>query len=853
MKNKKGNFSNCNILEIYKLGFSLIEIMLGLIVVSVMVAAFAPVVTKKVSFAGVALTTQKTNSIYEKIFVYDASKNGIDGCSLSANKSYLQCPFKVPNGVYAINAVIVSAGGGGGSSSANNDSSVTKTFESTPTNPYLTIQDGMSQILINSLISGGGGGGGGRKLISSTAGASTTTSASPSSEICAHFDALYFDGYCWMKHNIGEIAYLPLNNGSNWNVNGVTVYRNLADNAHDSGASDGLACWYGTSTYKTAASTCTSGINGNYDSCTRTLCQATAAGKLCSIYSYTDNSNYKATGWRQPIHSEWEALLNVIKTETASSHSVSKYMGNSGLQLCDYSSSAKGSDYCNSIDKACKGSIYSGHTARCSPGGLQSDQNNYYPRFLQNGSWTRNSGAAPKYALSGRCITNSITVTTKGADITTYRISGGGSGASGAKISGIVIPESVLKNNIGNKLYIEIGTGGSGGSYSDSNSSGYATSGNSGGTSLIYIKHATTNNITWGVKVLGGTGGRGGYASTSSQSGGSGANSSTTIQYYNTSTNAWATLTSSSQISSNYTKTNSSSGSNGSATSSNSSSISVSAVNGSSIDSYGKGGSGGNATGSGGGYSGGSGKSGYASITYQTKIKGIAGGGGGGGSMIRIENIPVMPNKEITIKVGKGGSGATNYDTTTRNGKNGENGGLSSITYNGKTYSVSGGNGGYGATTTAFGNYGTSPAIESSILSLENLTDSSQGQNGTIGANLPSVNGDGSYGGQGGLSGITKLLYTNTGTYSGLTVGCGGLYDDSTLGCYLYSSKKPDADFSNQTVFLPPNKIYEEGNMEYGSAGAGGGGGGIMLNLSGYIFGKGGSGQNGYVYLWWKT
>ena len=225
--------------------------------------------------------------------------------------------------------------------------------------------------------------------------------------------------------------------------------------------------------------------------------------------------------------------------------------------------------------------------------------------------------------------------------------------------------------------------------------------------------------------------------------------------------------------------------------------------------------------------SGGNGKSGIAEIKYDLIYQAASGGGGGGGAFLKVENINVNPSTQYTIRVSGGGSGGAVLN-------NGSDGGETRVSFEGTSYTLSGGKG---------GKIGTSATSSSNVVygiggnGGDILTTISDTANSTKKAGSKGLNGSGSIlgsiGGNGGESGIESKG------------GCGGLFDNG-------SNCSATTTVGLSEIFISPSNIFD--TAEYGSAGSGGGGGGWAYNTTAYPTGnpgKGGDGQNGYVYVYW--
>ncbi len=212
-------------------------------------------------------------------------------------------------------------------------------------------------------------------------------------------------------------------------------------------------------------------------------------------------------------------------------------------------------------------------------------------------------------------------------------------------------------------------------------------------------------------------------------------------------------------------------------------------------------------------YYGGAAKSNVYKCQYKDKSNS---GSGGGAGQIWIGEIDVTPGQVINFNIGLGGDGG-NKDTGV--GINGKDGGSTSITINGNTYSVSGGKGGrYESDDTYIANSG---GLGGGIKT-NNFNNSAKYNNWT---NIEYTNG-----GSAGLQGNT------------VANGAGGGKGGNTYrkdGTILQGGN-------------PGGAQADGSNAISDNYGAGGGGGGGVINY-GSNPGHGGKGANGYIYIEWGS
>ena len=800
--------------------FTLAELLVGILVVSVILTLLAPVITKRakesisINGGGAGAGTVKS-----KLFIYNESDP--DCTQAAGSTNVLDCTFTAPQGVNRVNAVAVSAGGGGAGATqptieTGKRLTVANTTVGSSRTQEITITNNMKNILISQLIGSGAGGGGATWM----QGASTSTKFMPTSQsYCDKYNAFYIkpsynggNGICVTKRNVGDSGGPPIPSSVSKVSTNTKCYNNC--------------CWVGT----TSDTGYCNNLDG-YNGCTRTVCTQRAAKNACEAYSING-----ADEWRLPTSSEvsaWSDYLDEI--------SVGLY--SNGLQLCDRKR--------GSWEGQIKSTYCGGNTHNC-PGAAYSTCNAAYIWLTEPTCWVALGGndfddvyceeGLDDYAMSVRCVL--------GPADSTISLSGGGGGA-GAYIKNYQIPNDVISSNIGGKIKLFSAAGGSGGS-SASSSGSSGSNGTSGLASYVEVYAPDGVTLVWGIRA---SGGNYGYRATSTAAGNGGAQTSAnSCQLYEN--GAWKSInctgvgikgTNGNKVES-ASSTNTATGGSGGGSMYNSSTVigggsggSISSANGYNGSVYGAGGGGAtivfdssnNVTKG----IGGNGANGVAEITYDLVYSAAAGGGGGGGAYVELSDISVSSGNTYTIKVGNGGSGGS---ISTK----GSDGGESEIVFDSITYTLSGGKGGQigtsaTSTTNVIQGIGGSGGIVSSNVSDTTNIKYKNGSKGEDGGSFTkddthsnSTNYGGSYGGVGGVSGID-------------TKGsCSGLFIDSSI-C------------SNTTVngitntFVAP--IINNTAIDYGQAGAGGGGGGWSENTILYPNpGSGSQGQGGYVFIYWR-
>ena len=357
-------------------------------------------------------------------------------------------------------------------------------------------------------------------------------------------------------------------------------------------------------------------------------------------------------------------------------------------------------------------------------------------------------------------------------------------------------------------------------------------------------------NLKWGFKTPGGNGGKGATASNVGSGGSSVAQNSCQI-YQNgawTNTNCYSQGPAGNSGSSATGSTAAANGGVGGGSMYNTSTLSGGGYGGSSSSSQGGVGT---APGAGGGGGttrfylsgsttvaesgkGGKGADGIVKITYNETYPGAGGGGGGGGAFAHIKNLSVTSGTTYKVIVGGGGSGGAPNTS-------GLNGGKTEITIGGSTYSLSGGIGGVVGTSatdiTALvqGVGGSKGIVSSSVSDTSNLTHKN-GADGLAGGEFSAdatILYGGSYGGNGGVSGIDTQG------------GCGGLFTDNTI------CTNPDVNGVSTAQFARPQDDVGKSGV-YGSSGSGGAGGGWSEDVTTFPHpGSGSGGLGGYVFLYW--
>ncbi len=832
--------------------FSLVEMLMALLVASLLMAALAPVMTRKMSESKVNVSGSLTDSIYHD---YKVFTNPTTGDGDSANKEY---EFEFPpntdeTDVTRFNAIIVS-GGGGGAGAAASDVRGPKTLS------YTQGVTGGSDVTIGrtelplytdyrfnrytesiklTIVSGAGGGGGGYGITKEEVPELNQT-------ICASYGM----GKTDTTGHIGS-ASSPIIVYDSANNMCVSAYNQISSGTRTSPSPSQPYC----TTYA-------------YNGFTTPICMKDGAFNACNEFRKAIGQN--SANWRLPTESE-------LSKWTASF--VSKTVTNGGLGGCGWSS-ASGTQNCPSQYPS---TIKQTHD----PGWIWTstpytdttvciDSTRYYVYGLYNTSnWQRSGLCAttivntykqyPGYTgfASVRCVLP--TEPTK-----TFIPYSGGSGGGGSSVT-ITIPPEVLAKAIelsdDGRGVLRVHAGNGGQRAAGSHRSGYY-----GQASMVAVYPSTGAGTSAGAKlwhILVPGGGYGGRA-TATSGGTAGAAGGVKCSYYFPVSSGGKTT---------YGTDNRNS------LSFNCSSLPgyISGIEGKAGEKGDKGlispagGEGGSKGGSGAVCSGttdttcnsGStdGAGGSVTITYNVRIPGVGGSGGGAGSAARLVNVPVPAGRKIKISVGAGGlPGAA--------GASGKAGGKTSIEADGLKYYMQGGRGGSAATggdidsvtynmpdseaepyLKAPGKAGSAP--ESITSSSNNVTkyfggynwwDSSVNWSPPTKGKLDTETGYRmrmSSGGNGGINHWTSLPHElPCGMFSNSDV----VYRKSTLSCGLPGKPTPlthgAANIFNMTGINNQLQFLGVGG------GTGGGGGAWVKGVTPEAEG-GAAGSSGYVVIYW--
>ena len=798
--------------------FSLVELLMALLVASLLLAALAPVMTKR------------TNENVNIKGVGDIYKAPADMQCYAYSDSSPTVDVSI-NDVYSASFIISSAGGGGAGATSTNKVAQTPIQitggTTSDTTQEITITEYMTDVKAT-LVGAGGGGGGSAGYVSKCPEGTVEFAGDSSTK-----------GFCMTKYNVGErenviqpqnYAYVPYFKGEPTNTAYTMYYAgaiNKSSTETDCATSGkfGTYCGYRSRTgdgnsYTSHPEHCTA---TGYHSCIRTMVQFGAAERSCREFKYVP-SNIPAISWGLPDDKQTKYLVDsylTLQTQITN------------LQVCthDMSYVGRGVTACLYI-----GNCYGSSTDICYPSHIWKTKENGKLAAIAFRSNQAVSAPLPydNYAFSARCTLEKTNL---------FKSYSGAGGGSGAYISELDITEWVKKAGINGKIILTAGKGGNGGSKASSNNT-KASEGGSGNLSKIIIQKENGDTV-YGIRTKGGSGGA--IASNITATGSASVNSNVSASKnceYTTDGINWSETS----CTKNILK-----GSNGEAKwkeKATAGSASISPVT-SNASGSGAGGEGGSTTY---GYNnkidatnGANGKGGFVKITYNNEYAAAPGGGGGGGTIAQIKDVQLGRQAECTLTIGKGGKGGE-IDN------DGLDGGASSVKCNTdtRTFTVPGGKGGkkgsYAVSSTGngaiptigkggdYGNIknGQNSAIKDYNSSKKVISEGAGGEDGVYNQTSKI-----SIGGRGGKSG--------TGTFG----GCGGLYieDDEKKGICKTSNtdlKRMEGKGFKYEETVTPNA--NELATSFGISGAGGGGGGWERSIGS---GKGGNGMNGYVCVYW--
>ena len=803
-------------------GFTLAELLMAVLVISIIMVALAPVITKRV-MDNVKVNIFKNDG---ELFLYSTT-NPTCTPATDGQKS-VDCIFTPPQGVNKVSAVIVSGGGGGaGAASPALTYDMTETAASPTTatsqTKTLNITDTMKEVVITYMTGGGGGG---------SAGAyANTTDGIMSQADCDKYGALFVEA----KYNgTGKNICITRYNAGDPPGPSIAPSTKIVNTDLGQSCTGNDCCWQGTLTANindcTESYAGTDGSITTYSGCNRTVCTYPAATAACALYAPVDTN---PGDWRLPIEKE----IGAWSSTGVGSFSIGK--GSAGMQLCSYFPNYKKAISCSSMSGLCLGA----NSNSCQPAQVWGMNRSATALYLDG--VVASSGKPSNVAGSVRCVYEKNTPS--------YKPYGGGGGGAAPYIKNYAIPEDVLNANIGGRIEIFAGAGGKG---SDVTSGAGISSeaGEVGASSYVRI-YSPENVLVWGISVRGGD-----YAKKTvlfeNGNGSSEAGKETPInggscQVYNGT--SWSNINCTGvgvagqkgQLAEEVS--NNPRGGNGGGSMYSSDFVTGGGVGGSEYNTVGGNGTNWGAGGGGGSVyttydpdtgapvankgKGGNGGNGIVQINYGESLQVAGGGAGGGGAFARIVDLEVVPGQEYAIRVGGGGTGGSANNP-------GQNGGQSWVKIGATTYSLDGGEGGKVGTAqtqtaaVVHGLGGSGSFVQSSVADASE--DYYDGDDGTAGDSVvDDLTGRviGSSGGCGGESGIGSI-----GSTGGMNI--------CTEGATINGIN------ATPLTFLSPGNVFNQ--SVYGTAGAGGGGGGWDRREGHYInLGNGSSGLDGYVYVFW--
>ena len=335
-------------------GFSLVELMISLITISLITAAFAPIITKKLSSMGVT--------------VGSFGGNGGGGGSGEIN-----CPSNITceAGYYL-----------DGTCKCQPCSDENCTY--CAHNVCSICNDGFS--LLNGKC---------ENLACHESG------GLPTEACCKSVNAVFIDkkytgttDLCMMKYNAGdeENTYKVGTIDKIYHPKYPKIGVQITQTGTSTCTSSANCCWKGNT------SNATNSYPG-YSAGNRTVCRQNAATKICNNWAFPGT---KQGSWRLLTKAEGTKLAAAIAAESDSDHFLTKYMGSNGLQLCDRTSASKGSNQCPNGD-ACKGA----RDSRCHPSHVWVSEKNLAMR-IENGIAFVNVNSYDNYAMGVRCVSDNI-------------------------------------------------------------------------------------------------------------------------------------------------------------------------------------------------------------------------------------------------------------------------------------------------------------------------------------------------------------------------------------------------------------------------------------------------------------
>lgn len=796
--------------------FSLVEMLMALLVASLLLAALAPVMTRKitenVNFGG---GSSKTLASYE-CFPYSDSLGDVT--------------YNLDEAYYA-NFVIASGGGGGAGATKEKVITKNETYKVTGTTSNvqkdIPITNTMTKVVVTQLIGGGGGGGRGAtyKNTEEVAG----QQIKPSAENCTNYGEKYAAGKTDTVGNQGT-AFATYDNTKLC----VTKFNQKTSTGCYTGsasAASGTMYKY-TATYCTKTDGTSEGYSAYpYIACGRVVCSNTSAFAACNNLAATTGHK-----WRLPTNTELETWSGQENAQALSLCDQCPLFGSTRKKVlrCENGKNVAGKEFANPYE------VWGYNSGTYYTGNL--DFRTFKSDSKRTKWWKVASADSTKLTkvLAVRCVLDSWN--DEGYTTYEYGAYGGGGGGSAGYLANIDITNYVkqAQNTGGGTIRIIAGGGGAGAPVN-------GNAANGGNSNIFVYNKSGTVIYAWASD-----GGRAGGNATSSAAGAGG--TSPGCLAYNGS--AWTSTNCS---------TNGIKGANGAAPARHKDKTPVgylvaaggSGANSSYSNGATGGGTGGNAAaggaagsyggGGGGGarsdgsavvhYAGGNGAGGIAevNVTYEERYAGSGGGGGAGGNVAKISNVDVGKNSTCTIHVGAGGYGGS-FDT------GGSDGVWSWVKCVGDhptaEFYVYGGLGGKKGTTATVAGGKATGGLGGGIYN-NGFSDS---------INKPvkglTVN---RYLGKAGTNGVEGKAGIGGDSGAASKGGCGGLNKLNTC-IYNVSSSVFGSGFTYQNILVPEFKDIQ--NKVFGTFGSGGGGGAYDKSIGA---GTGGRGMGGYVCIYYYS
>ncbi len=811
---RKGSFA-------FSSAFSLVEMLMALLVASLLLAALAPVMTRKMSgdYLNISGTggSGKAPAMF-KCWDYDDPE--LQLASDGSGYKVLPNDFQIDD-AWIINFILAS-GGGGGAGATNPDIVSDSYTEPNEGKTGIKIEQNMDDFEIEMMTGGGGGAGGGAAVHSSA-----TCTGSASADKCECMGQKYdsVNKVC-VSNNQGsknltnaKSACSNLTPSSKWQLPTMAQLGNWKSQYSKFGIKSGNTVW-----------------SKDTSACSKTT---NVSAFCCKI---TNPTGY-------------------YRIETVRE-----------LSNCQ--------SFC--YPKSDEQNSYSGCYS-CTMPTTTSCGTNYHYYTLSGSSWNAVTNVTTNTnSRSAYCVYNdSANVTGEKF----YSLSGGGGSASPSIVDNnfdLIAKNKLrekIRNNIGGYIVLDVGNGGTGGNGASSKGA-KASNGTNGGDSCIVVQNSA-RQPQFKLCVKGGNGGSGADAGKTNASTDGYGRAGSTVSKDNGCYTYDYTLSANQKVEFACTNAGKAAGNGGTGTSNataggkggasilNSNQVSNSGKDGvtpNSTTNPGAGGGGGTSTKTGFGTSakfafgkGGDGAKGYIRLKYKHYYEAAGGGGGGGGYVAHIKNVNIGKSAVCSIKVGYGGAGGAA-------GVKGTDGGDSSVVCSNApnvTYRIFGGKGGNtgtsassttgsvssGGTGGAAGIYDDAGNIFTRLFAQNNFIGSKglDGKQGGSGDKANYKEGVRSAGGRGGTSG------------TGEKGKCGGIYNEAGICSNINPDENNDISepsqgslngqgFSGGDISIPTKESIVESTPKYGKAGAGGGGGAWYMGKNP---GKGGGGQGGYVCIYW--